>query len=188
MSTDCGLSKYIGFQTCYSTPPPEKIIQDFDSFDCVNNKCTEAIISKDIQICPSPQVCGTVQGTAECFNPLGCTVNEDCNFGEVCIDGNCTAELALTTGTVSSSWPPGLNELFDSPALPNNQSNNTVNRTGFTIVFPGSAESRCLKIKEYTFPPSISYNSYIRLNETKTNVTAGDSFQIWETDYGCTMI
>jgi len=105
VTQDCGTSEFIGFPTCYSNPPPERIIQDYDLFDCVNNTCQESIISKTIQDCPDPQICGTSQGSAECFKEVDCTKNDDCTLGQVCRKGLCVPESVAITGTVSSIWP-----------------------------------------------------------------------------------
>ncbi len=186
VTQDCGKSGFVGFPSCNPLPPPEQIIQDYDSFDCINNTCQESIVSQVIQDCPAPQICSTSQGSPECFSPLECTVNEDCPLGKICVSGNCTTEYAAINGTISSIWPFNVGEYFDSPSLPKIMG--TVDYRGYSIIFPGSSETRCLKINEYVYPNSTSDNSYIRLNKAKTNISSGDSFQIWETQYGCTFI
>ncbi len=188
VTQDCGVSQYVGFPTCNPNAPPERIIQDYDLFDCVNNTCTENITSKTIQDCPSPQVCAISGGSPECFSPLQCTVNEDCPLGQVCRQGNCTQEFAALNGTVSSSWPPGLNEFFDSAQLPRNASNATINYIGYTIIFPGSLQKECLTVQDYTYPPTTDYNAYIQLSSKQTNITTGNQFQLWETKYGCVVL
>lgn len=185
VTQDCGVSQYVGFPTC--SADNKSIAQDYDQFDCVNNVCTESIISK-LNDCPNNQICSISQGSAQCFTPLECASNTDCPLGQVCKAGNCTQEFPVLNGTVASSWPPGLNEYFDSSSLPNDATNKTINYIGYTIIFPGSTQRKCLSVNNYVYPPSTSYNSYIQLSDSKTNITTGNQFQLWETKYGCVVL
>jgi len=180
---DCGVDGFIGFPICASNAYPEKIIQDFQNFECVNSFCTVSVTSETVSECPEEQVCEIVQGQPECFVPLECNLNGDCPVGEVCNSGNCETELAVMTGAVASIWPFDLGEYFDSPEL---SKVGGENYKSYTIFFPGSAESRCLKIDEYVYPESLENNAYVRLNESETQIDSGDNFEIWETEYGCT--
>ena len=180
---DCGVDGFVGFPTCYSNPPPEKIVQDYQIFSCEDSACSVSVISELISECVEEQVCGIIQGQPECFTPVECTINEDCPIGEVCVDGKCEAEEAVITGTITSIWPFTLGEYFDSSDLPNTLS--SVNYQGYSIIFPESAESRCLKISEYVYPDSPEDHAYVRLNESETAIKSDDFFEIWETEYGC---
>lgn len=193
-SVACGQSEFIGSATCQSS---NLITQYYKQYDCINNLCATNTSNKIITNCSAnnpPEVCSS-QGTnvPQCFTPLQCTTNADCatnpNFGPayVCKLGNCTLETPSINGTVDAPWPPGRNEYFQSKDLPNNASNAT-DYAGYTIIFPGSTQNQCLQIRDYVYPNSTAYDSYIRLNESQTNVSAGDQFQIWETSWGCTKI
>jgi len=188
VTQDCGQSGFVGFPYCNANPPPEEILRDYANYSCINESCVQSTTANVTQLCPSPQICSTVGGTAQCFEPIECTTNADCPVGEVCIEGNCTPEVPAINGTVSSSWPPGLNEYFDSPDLPNNVSTSTTDYRGYTIIFPGSTQRECLTVKDYVYPPKDTYNSYIQLSYPETNITAGDEFELWETNYGCVVL
>lgn len=177
---DCGIDAWVGFPEC-SAINESLIIQNWREISCVNGYCEETVILKEKDQCQEGEICSD----GECFVPLECVSNSDCNIGEVCELGECVPETLLLNGTVTSSWPPGVNEYFDSADLPRVLED--VNYTGMTIIFPGSAQTECLKILEYRLPPTPDFNSYIQLNSQKTNVTAGDYFEIWETSYACTL-
>ena len=90
------------------------------------------------------------------------------------------------SGNVSSPWPPGVNEYFVSPDLP--KTPGTIDYLGYRIIFPGSAETRCLTVREFVYPNSTEDDSYIRLNFPQTSISAGDYFEIWQTGYICSTI
>ena len=188
VTQDCGESGFVGFPYCNANPPPEEILKDYANYSCINESCVQTITASIVQNCPDLQVCNTVGGTAQCFEPVECTVNGDCPVGKICTEGKCTQEVPALNGTVSSSWPPGLNEYFDSSELPRNASNTPIDYKGYTIIFPGSAQRECLTVKDYVFPPKDTYNSYIQLSSPKTNVTSGNKFELWETNYGCVVL
>jgi hypothetical protein len=136
------------------------------------------IISQTIKICNETQICFN----GECFTPVECTSNYDCDPGKVCENGHCVAESPKNTGSVYSIWPFGIGEYFDSSNLPDPSNVSYVDKF---ISFTTGAEMRCFKVKEHKKPNVQGSYAYIRLNETVTNVTAGNFYMIWETDYFC---
>jgi hypothetical protein len=86
-------------------------------------------------------------------------------------------------GTVDSIWPPDLGEYFNSQGL--QKIKGSKNYVGYTVVFPGSAESRCLTVRDYVYPNSTGDEAYVRLNISQTSIHSGDFFEIWQTAYGC---
>ncbi len=188
VTLDCGQNSSVGFPYCNPTHSPEEVLQDYTTYQCLNNSCMQGSNSTVIQLCnvSSKQVCGNVNGAPKCFTPAQCATNADCQFGQICTNGNCTQEYAALNGTVSSSWPPGINVYFDSADLP--RTKGSINYAGYTVIFPGSNQTSCLTVKSYYYPPSTSYDAYIELNQSLNNITTGDKFQIWQTSYGCTFI
>jgi hypothetical protein len=183
---DCGQNTSVGFPYCNQNPPPEQIRQDYSTYSCINDTCVQGSGYAVLQNCSTGQVCGMVNGAPKCFTPNQCASNADCQFGQICVNGNCTQEYAAINGTVYSSWPPGINVYFDGAQLPRTKGN--VSYSGYTVIFPGSNQTTCLSIKNYYYPPSTSYYAYIELNQSPTNVSGGDNFQLWQTSYGCTKI
>jgi hypothetical protein len=137
-----------------------------------------------LQDCSAGEVCGTTTLGAACYIPLECASNADCDLGEICNEGECVIEIVMNTGTISSIWPFFVGEYFDSSALPKSEEDYT-NRY---IIFPGSSETRCMKIIEHVYPNKTGANAYVRLNESITNISNGDSYQVWETAYSCTLV
>lgn len=182
----CGESMFVGFPSCNQNPPPESINQQFRNTSCQNGFCRETFTTQTVQNCPDGQVCGGGTGLPECFVPVECTVHEDCPLGEVCSGGSCIPEEVEITGTINSIWPFTLGEYFDSENLPKSYAG--INYEGHRIIFPGSAENRCLSISEFVYPNSTLDNSYVRLNVPETEISQGDTFEIWETSYACTLI
>jgi hypothetical protein len=184
---DCGTDGYIGLPTCAQNP--ERIVQDYAAYSCINETCSQSTTTDTLQECAVGEICNN----AECFVPLECASNQDCwdnpdyGPGYVCTDGNCTLEVALTNGTIRSAWPFGVGEYFDSSDLPTDQINATV-LVGKYIIFPGSLQAGCLTVKDLVIPTFEGGISYIRLNESKTNITDTDLFEIWETEYICTVV
>ena len=176
VNIDCGVNGLIGIPAC--SPDGTKIIQDYKSYFCINETCETSIVSQIIEECNETEVCFN----AECFVPLECTTNADCPVGEICVEGSCVLEEVINSGMISSIWPFGIGEYFDSPSLldPNNKS-----LVNYFIVFPSSAQTGCLKIKEHLLPNATGASPYVRLNATITNISSGNSFQVWETSYIC---
>ncbi|MDP3966043.1 MAG: hypothetical protein Q8Q04_00755 [archaeon] len=186
IDSDCGTSGYVGFPECNQNPPPESITQNYRTYSCINTLCEESTSEQTIQTCGTGQVCSASQGNPECFTPLECTSNSNCDFGEICIDGSCEPEEAVITGTISSIWPPSLGEYFNSPELPNVPG--STNYVGYKVIFPGSTESKCFSIREYVYPGNPSESAYVRLNSSKTSISSGNNFQVWQTAYGCSLV
>ena len=170
----CGENKFVGFPQCYSTPPPEQIVQGYQEFSCVNGKCKETITSNIIEICKGEDICSSSAGFPECFTPLECTKNSDCILGKICVQGSCVNEEVEISGTINSIWPFTLGEYFDSLNLP--KIKGSVNYVGHSIIFPGSTETRCLSIREFVYPNLTADNSYIRLNIPDTQIKSGNNF------------
>ncbi|PJC45715.1 hypothetical protein COU58_03230 [Candidatus Pacearchaeota archaeon CG10_big_fil_rev_8_21_14_0_10_32_42] len=186
LSEACGISGFIGFPYCYSSPPPESIIQQYRNFTCQDGNCKESSAQQTVELCEGNFVCGISTGNPECYEPLECISNNDCELGELCESGICVPEEVAIIGNVSSIWPFNLGEYFDSPNLPKELG--TINYVGYKIIFPGSNENRCLLITEFVYPNLTIHNSYVRLNESETNISNDNYFEIWQTEYGCTFI
>lgn len=176
---DCGEDGWVGIERCSTTG--EKIVQDYVEYSCINESCGSLTTEKIKEECNETEICHE----AECFVPLECTTNDDCKIlGEICEEGECVEEFAINNGTVNSIWPFNLGEYFDSADL----EKAGVDYTGKRIIFPGSNESRCLYIIEHVLPENPDWNAYVRLNDDKTGVRAGDYYEIWETDYAETLV
>ena len=186
ISTACGTSGYVGFPSCDQASPSKSIIQSYQNYTCVNNFCETNVTTETIQTCPDPQICSASTGSPQCFTPVECTQNSDCVLGKICSNGTCIPETAALNGTVASIWPFNLGEYFDSNNLP--KVKGTINYVNYNIIFPGSNETRCLKILEFVYPNNPSDNSYIRLNNKNTNIKPGNYFEVWQTAYGCTFV
>ncbi len=182
----CGPSGFMGSPRCNGDK--DAIVQDYRTRICNSGTCNESAITQTLETCPEGETCGLTLTGAECYVPLECASNDDCErlFGPgfVCKEGNCTAETALSTGTVASIWPFFVGEYFDSPDLP------TANTSyaGRYIIFPGSQQLECLTIISHVYPNKTGANAYVRLSKLVTNITNGDHYEIWETDYSCTLI
>lgn len=176
VSTSCGVDGYVGVPACDQTAT--KIIQDYKYYSCINESCNVVIVSQTIEDCEELEVCFN----AECFIPLECTSHADCPLGEICVEGECVTEFNVNSGAISSIWPFGIGEYFDSPSLLNPENTSLVN---YYIVFPGSLQENCLKISEHLIPNITGAAPYVRLNQTITNISSSDNFQVWETSYIC---
>jgi len=176
VTTDCGVDGLIGIPVC--SPDGTAILQDYKSYACVNGSCEVTISAQTIETCNESEVCFN----AECFVPLECTTHDDCDPGEICVEGICEIEAYVNNGIVNSVWPFGIGEYFDSSDLLNPENKSLVNY--FTFFF-GSAQTSCLKITEHLMPNATGASPYVRLNESITNISSGDSFQVWETNYIC---
>ncbi|MDA3836963.1 MAG: hypothetical protein PF542_05040 [Nanoarchaeota archaeon] len=159
-------------------PTLNATVQDYQTYTCDAGVCDSGITSVIVENCTDGDECFN----GECFTPLECIDNADCPLGEICDAGNCTAELVINSGGIASAWPPGVAEYFESSNLPAEVGEVL---PGYFIIFPGGAETRCLTIRDFIVQSGVSY---IRLNGAPTNVTAEDSYQVWETDYICSQI
>ena len=178
---DCGVDGFVGVKRCATGIA--RIVQDYRTYSCIDSFCSESTGETTIQDCEVGEEC--FEG--ECFTPVECTQNSDCDFGEICEEGFCVQEVFLNNGTVRSAWPYNIGEYFDSFFLPSDNES-TFDATGNYIIFPYSDETRCLKVREFSKPDFIGGISYIRLNETPTNISDDDAYQLWETDYACSLI
>lgn len=180
ISQVCGNNSWVGNIGCSNVT--NATTQFYQTFSCVSGYCqsnTQLMLKAN---CSAGEICHNGQ----CFVPQQCTQNSDCPFGQVCKQGNCTKETAMFNGTVQSVWPPGYGEYFDSPDLPLDQY--AINNLNY-VIFPNSSQTSCLKVKSFVAPQGSNVNiSYIRLNQSKTNVAAGDKYQIWQTNYSCTLV
>lgn len=181
VATDCGVDGWVGLASCNSDNTA--IIQDWQSFECVDNQCVSTISTLDKLPCADDEVCFE----AECFVPLECASDSDCDLGKVCEDGSCVNETLLNNGTVRSAWPYGVSEYFDSLDLPKEESAN-YSIASARIIFPNNPNVGCLSILH--FQPSVIPDgaSYVQLSAAPTNVTDGDYYEIWKTSYACTLI
>ena len=178
----CGPSGFIGSPICNGDK--SAIVQDYRTRSCVNSSCSEGIITQTLETCPQGEVCGTTPAGANCYIPLECASNSDCDLGEVCKEGKCVPEAVMNNGTISSIWPFFVGEYFDSPSLPKS----IEDYKDRYIIFPGSQETRCMKVVEHVYPNKTGASAYVRLNESTTNISSGNSYEIWETSYSCTLV
>jgi len=178
VETDCGIDKYVGNPTC--SVDETQVVQEWEDFSCIDNFCSSLIDDKVKETCEGEEICYN----GECFIPVECSQNSDCSPGEVCREGECVLEEVINAGTIRSTWPFGVAEYFDSFDLPITKENVT---TGLYVIFPGSSQSGCLKIKEFYTPDFVGGISYIRLNQTPTNVSDGNNYEVWETNYICSI-
>ncbi len=178
VEADCGTDGWVGLERCASVG--EEIVQDYVDYSCTEGTCESSTTEQTKEECAGEEICHN----AECFVPLECTKNEDCALGEICVDGNCTAEEVINNGTVNSIWPFNLGEYFDSPDL----ERAGIDYTGLRIIFPGSDETRCLYVIDHVLPENPEWYAYVRLNDDSTGVRSGDYYEIWETEYACTLI
>jgi hypothetical protein len=176
---DCGMNDWIGSPGCQSNP--EAIIQNFKTYSCTEGICESTIEIITIEECLEDESCYQ----SECFEELECLNNEDCSGGYVCKEGACVLETITNNGTIKSIWPFGIGEYFDSEDLPKNNSLNLVSKY---ILFPDSLQEGCLEIIDFIYPPTGVGISYLRLNTAPTNISDGDEYQIWETDYICSTL
>jgi hypothetical protein len=176
--SECGTDGWVGIERCDTSK--SKIVQDYVDYSCIDGSCESSTTEQIKQECAPDEICYQ----AECFVPLECTSNSDCDLGYVCENGECVEEFALNTGTVNTVWPFNLAEYFDSVNL----ERAGVDYTGRRIIFPGSNESRCLTVIDHVLPENPDWYAYVRLNDDRTDVRAGDYYEIWETAYACTLV
>ena len=178
ITTDCGIDDWIGITDCQINP--EAIIQNFRTYFCNEGFCESITETRIKEECIEDEICYG----GECLEALECTQNSDCIPGKICKEGNCEIEIKINNGSIRSIWPFGIGEYFDSFDLPLESANISV---GQYIIFPESSQAGCLQIKEF-FPATFEEGiSYIRLNTASTNISDGDNYEIWETDYICSL-
>ena len=107
-------------------------------------------------------------------------------LGYVCTDGFCEPEEMILNGTVRSAWPYGVGEYFDSADLPIDSS--TVEILGYSIIFPLNPSAECHEVVGFSEPVIPAGMSYVKLSPAPTNVADDDYFEIWETQYACTLV
>ena len=171
-SSDCGTDGLV-VDTEYCEG--EEVWQISREYICESGTCQENIENIFIEDCSPDRECFA----GECFIPLECFEDSNCNVGERCIENMCIPEYLIYAGTIYSIWPMGGGEYFDDLLLPKSE----VNYLNNFIKFTGT-ESRCLKIIGYVYPDSPEYNSYIKLNST-SSIQSGDTYKIWKTFWGC---
>ena len=189
----CGEDRTNGNPKCSDSP--ERIVQDYINYSCVAGYCEYDITQETIETCPEEWVCFDTGQGPECYEPDECLTHQECwdlyGPGYVCKEQEsklqCVVEEPIVSGIVKSVWPHNIGEYIDSYNLPEEQG--TVKPFHY-IIFTSSSDStpetRCLQILNFEyFEDSIPY---VRLNETKTNVTENDNFEIWETVYSCSLI
>ncbi len=117
--------------------------------------------------CGSPLNCGSCGGNAFCNSQWQCETFKMDN-----------------SGTIFSAWP--LTPIyFDSNNLPTDPSSiASYNDALHYIRFPGSNYSGCVQLSFISPEPSPSTMLYIRLVDS-ANVTAGNNYQIWNSQQGC---
>lgn len=183
--TDCGTSGYSGPRFC--NLEGDAVFQNYMTYSCNTDaeQCSSESVEELIENCTDEEIC---EG-GSCFIVYECSQRIDpaCDLGEVCdLDtGTCVAEEVVASGSVRSAWPYGSGEYFDSPNLPQNDSLDII---GYSVIFPGSAETRCLRVYGFVPPQFDGGISYVRLNSPQTLINDGDSFELWETDYICSTI
>jgi len=175
---DCGVDGYISLPSCGQTG--EQVVREYRTFTCSNEFCESTITQQVIEVCLEGEVCN--QG--ECFIPLECVEHVDCDPGEVCELGVCVPETSLNDGIISSIWPFGIGEYFDSVDLtdPNNES-----YVGKYILFNTGSQEGCLRIIQHLWPAYPEGYPYVKLNESETNISIGDSYSLFETNYFCSV-
>jgi flagellin-like protein len=176
---ECGTDGHVGNLKCINITT---VGRDYQNFSCISQLCELNTITLPIEYCIGEQVCGAQPGgSAACFTPLECSSNADCDPGEVCDGGSCVIEMELNSGTINSIWPFFIGEYFDSSGLPTIEED----YTGYYIIFPFSDENRCMKITEHVYPNKTGAYAYVRLNESITNISTGDLYEVWETGNAC---
>jgi len=178
----CGENGTVGGTSC--NVDKTEVIQNYRNRSCANGLCEETLYTVTVEQCIGEEICGLTLGGAACYIPVECAVDEDCDLGEVCEEGECIPEEILNNGTINTIWPFSVGEYFDSMDLPTSI-DNYANKY---IIFPNSEEIRCMKIIQHTYPNKTGAYAYVRLNETITNLSNGDYYEIWKTVYACTLI
>lgn len=179
VGNDCGVSDWTGQPGC--SADERSVVQDWQEFSCVDSSCVSTTEERVVEDCAAEEICNN----GECFIPLECTTHDDCDPGEVCEEGECVLENYVATGTLRSVWPYGVGEYADSEDLPLNK---TGTYKGYQMIFPGGSQEGCLEIDDYVAPDFEEGIPYVRFATSPTNVSDGDSYEIWETDYICSTL
>lgn len=181
---DCGVDGWVGLVGCAGDE--KAITQDWQSFQCLNSECISTVQNQRKTECLGEEICFN----GECFIPLECGQNSDCDLiygpGYICDDGTCDLEEVIVSGNVRSAWPFGIGEYFDSADLPDNETGK--NLVAAHIIFPSNPMVGCLEIIDFEEPITEGGYSYVRLKPVPTNISDDDYFEVWETDYACTLI
>jgi len=172
----CGSNGYISLPSCSQTG--EQVVREYRTFSCPEGFCKSDIEQIIVKVCEEGEVCNE----GECFVPLECVEHIECGGGEVCELGSCVPETPLNQGAISSTWPFGIGEFFDSVQLTDPEIDSYV---GKYIHFDTGIENRCMRILQHLWPAKPEGYPYVRLNETETNITEGDTYSIYETNYFC---
>lgn len=185
-NSDCPSSEIIGDLFCKNI---NQRWQTNRTWYCnTDSICNYTDTEQFYNTCPPNQECETTTQGALCSPE--CLEHSDCESGEVCLGGQCIDEIPLvggtssgsSTATVSQTWAPNLGsvEYFSSGNLGSGISI----QENYFVKFYSGPETRCLKIREYSYTANNFY--YIRLNVTDGNISSGDQFKVWQTDWGCT--
>lgn len=180
VEVDCGVDGWVGMVGC--SADESAVTQDWQSFQCLSSECVSTVGNQHKVECLGEEICFD----GECFIPLECAQNSDCNLGEICVEGVCELEEFMYSGNVRSAWPWGVGEYFDSFDLPDNETGQNLVAT--RIIFPNNSLVGCLEVIDFEEPAIEGGPSYIRLKPVPTNISDDDYFEIWETDYACTLI
>jgi len=186
VATDCGIDGLIGSPEC-SITFPELVVQSNQTYTCTNQTCSDTSLEVTIENCTETNNASFTCYNGACVVQPECTSDFDCNPEDFCNDsGVCELEMPLNNGTVASIWPFGKGEFFDSPDLPTSTMNGNYGNN--YIIFPQSAEKRCLALAEHVYPENnTNDNAYVRMNETDTNITSGMYYEIWQRNYICSV-
>jgi len=178
LASECGISGFVGNTKCINS---STVGRDYQLWECINGFCDDSIQTYPTEYCLEGEICEAPAGIADCFVPLECATNSDCDIGEICEEGSCVLEEYLSAGRINTAWPFYVGEYFDSADLPTE----IENYKGYYVIFPGSAETRCLQILEHVYPEKVGAYAYVKLSVTETTLSNGDAFQVWKTDNGC---
>lgn len=180
-SDDCGQDGFIDSPMC--SMDNSSIVQFYEDHECVLGFCNLTTSLVILENCSEGEECYDAFGGPECFTPVDCSSNSDCDPGEICDSGTCVVETPLLeSGIVYSIWPSGVGEYFDSDYL---EDPGNISYVGSYVSFLTGTQSACLEITEHHLPPIPGGYAYVRVNETVTNISVDDVFQIWETSNGC---
>lgn len=161
--------------------------------DWKDNFCSENVCSNSITQFPKEEGdCSEKEGEwicfeGECMEYIECTEDEHCNLGDacgrICFNGACIVEVPTNPGVVSSIWPFGMGEYFDSPDIPTRDFEDYF--LGNFVKFTSGNEGRCLLVKEHVYPTPPGVNAYLRFDVKTTAIAPGDSYEIWKLKLNC---
>lgn len=159
----------------------------YNGYTCPTGYCSLNSTIITIETCEEGNVCQGAVPNVQCVPYIECYDNGDCTQeGYICEESECVLETAIiSNGVVENVFPPGVGEFFDSFDLP---SPSEINLVGYSIFFTdGVYTGYCMTIEEHH---QVSSNNppYVRLDVEETNISSGDHFQVWQTNYGCTFI